>query len=265
MGNDGAEIALSLRAGAEKDPAYTALIWEKDRYRFANYKQAKGGAALFLGCNFPSAYPKTTDALVKLMAAHGIGAVYDCCRKPISDLGLADRAGRGVADIDSRLRAAGVTELIAVCPNCMDFLEGRIGLPIVDVYAKLRELGEGRRISLEKIPVFFPCPDRARKRIFASLSQFIDGTVTEKAPRLQCCGLGGCAATKEPKLAKAMAAAVGPAQGMDGEVYVYCASCADSFSRGGASVHHFLPLILELDEKPSTGLRGVVNRARRAL
>ena len=53
-----------------------------------NYRNATGKCILFPGCNFPSFYPKTMKKLVKLLKEHGIGVAYDCCGKPIAELGL---------------------------------------------------------------------------------------------------------------------------------------------------------------------------------
>ena len=64
------------------------LLKEKKDYIYKNYRNATGKCILFPGCNFPSFYPKTMKKLVKLLKEHGIGVAYDCCGKPIAELGL---------------------------------------------------------------------------------------------------------------------------------------------------------------------------------
>ena len=78
---DGAHIALMMRRGHVDTSAYKGLLWEKDPYKFANYRKGRGKSVLFPGCNFTAFYPKTTKYLERLMAKYGIGTVYDCCGK----------------------------------------------------------------------------------------------------------------------------------------------------------------------------------------
>ena len=94
-GIDGRGIIMDLRrsrAASDERPSvekrYKGLITEKRDYRFRNWKHATTGCVFFPGCNFPSMYPKTSAALSKLFAEKGIGTVYDCCGKPMSELGL---------------------------------------------------------------------------------------------------------------------------------------------------------------------------------
>ena len=65
------------------------LIKEKANYIFRNYKHVTSGRVVFTGCNFPSYFPKTTKYLADLLEKKaGIGIIYDCCGKPIAELGL---------------------------------------------------------------------------------------------------------------------------------------------------------------------------------
>ena len=141
---NGAGIALRMRAeqtgrgaGARRDRAYQGFLWEKNPYKFANYRKATGKTVLFPGCNFPSFYPKTTKQLEKLLKKHGIGVVYECCEKPVHELGLIEDAGKAVKQMEKRLTERGVEELVIVCPNCYYYLEGKIHIPRLSVYEKL--------------------------------------------------------------------------------------------------------------------------------
>ncbi len=268
---DGAGIAMRLRkesidnaSGRLKDSSYNGLMWEKNPYKFTNYRRGNKKSVLFPGCSFTSFYPKTTRSLETIMAKHGIGVVYDCCRKPVYELGLWKDATDALKTMEERLRAQGVEELIMVCPNCYHFMKDKIGIPMVTIYEKLRGLGEGNAVKREVFPVYYPCPDRAGKRLFHDIKDYLDGEVTEPYKDVQCCGLGGCAAGKEPELAEKMTKKVSE-QGQ-GELYTYCASCISNFRRKGyAGAYHVLPLILGIDEKVPLGMQPFINRAKKRI
>ena len=272
MGIDGAAVALDLRRGQagdgkalRHDAAYRLLLWEKAPYKFANYRRASGRSVLFPGCNFPSFFPKTMEKLAAVMASHGVGVAYDCCEKPVYELGLAEDAAAHIRRMEAKLRARGVEELVMVCPNCRRFLNGRIGIPMVTVYEKLRRLGEGEAVKRDVFPLYYPCPDRAEKRFFADILPFLEGEVTDAFAGVQCCGLGGCASAREPELSRRMTARAAEAAG-EGALYTYCASCVSHFRRRGLEkAYHLLPLILGVDEAVPLGMRPLLERMRRAL
>lgn len=255
---DGAHIALMLRRGHVDTSAYKGLLWEKNPYKFANYRKGKGRSVLFPGCNFTAFYPKTTKYLEQLMAKHGIGTVYDCCGKPVDELGLASDHAAGIV---SKLKSRGVEEVVVLCPNCYHFFRGRLDLPMVTIYQKLKELGEGRMVEKEQIPVYFPCPDRGEREMFRGLSEYLKGEITEPFDDVQCCGLGGCAGVTEPELSREMAESV---KERNEELYTYCASCISNFRRKGMKqAYHLLPLILGVEEEVPLGIQSFMNRVRR--
>ena len=143
---DGRAIALALReervaadGGKVKEPGYGALVAEKKNYLFKNYKKGQKKTVLFPGCNFPSFFPKTTDHLIGLLRdTADIGVVFDCCGKPVSELGLAEASGQGIEALKTRLKAAGVEELVILCPNCYYFLKPRLTeFRLMNIYDKL--------------------------------------------------------------------------------------------------------------------------------
>lgn len=260
---DGARIALLERRMQTDRSSYQGLLWEKNPYKFANYRKGKRKSVLFPGCNFTAFYPKTTKYLEQLMKRHGIGTVYDCCGKPVFELGFGQDAERNLEGIRSRLEADGVEELITLCPNCYYFLKARMDKRVVTVYQKLKELNEGKVLKMDQIPVYYPCPDRKEKAMFRSLSSYLEGEVTEPFETVQCCGLGGCGGMKEPQLSDEMAASAGI---LNKELYTYCASCISSFRRKGTEeAYHILPLILGIQERVPLGIQPFINRARRKL
>jgi Fe-S oxidoreductase len=179
-------------------------LWEKNPYRFANYRRAQARSVLFPGCNFMAMYPRTLRHLEQLLDAHGVGVLYECCYQPVASLGLADDAQSNHTALRRRLDELGVRELISVCPTCHYFLSSRIGIPVVTVYEKLRQLGEGTALNLPELPLFIPCPDRRKRQIIESMVPFLPSSAYEAFGDVPCCGLGGFMAWRRPMQAERM-------------------------------------------------------------
>ena len=262
-GIDGRKIILEMRRQAATEngekPAekgYGMLLWEKRNYRFRNYKNAGGKSVLFPGCNFPSFYPETTKYLAELLKKEAdIGIVFDCCGKPVSELGLEKEEKRILSDMNKRLDQLGAEEVVMVCPNCYHFLKGRLHARVTDIYSKLLELGLGRKISGE-IRIFPPCPDRKGKELLEKMSVFLEGEPCLEE-KVQCCGLGGCASVKEPKLAAEITEDLDRRQ----TVYTYCASCSGAFTRKGYKAEHMLLKILGREETADVK-KSLLNRVK---
>lgn len=265
---DGREIALQNRkkivacgGGKLPDNSYEGLLLEKSPYKFANYRHANKKAVLFTGCNFPSFFPETTDKLVEEFRKHDVGVVYDCCGKPIEELGLFEEAAGIIEKINEKLNAAGVEQVVMVCPNCYYFLKGRLDAEIISVYEKMAELGIGKSFAKERIPMYYPCPDRKEKKIAEKMNCFLNGEVIDAFQKVQCCGLGGCAAGKEGDVAQSMVNLVKESD--EEELYTYCASCICSFRRRGyEKAKHILPILMGIDEKVPLGKTPILNRAK---
>ena len=264
QGIDGREIILNMRreqvrgnGGKLHEKGYAPLLWEKGRYKFKNYRNLTPKTVLFPGCNFPSFYPDTTKYLINLVREEiGAGVIFDCCGKPIAELGLADREAAIIKELNDRLNAEHIEEIIMVCPNCYAFLKPRLEVKVVSIYEKLADIGIGERLEGE-VRMFLPCPDRENQEILEHIKSFL-----KEKPKLitdvQCCGLGGCAAIKEPDLARNMLGNVGKEE----KIYTYCATCAGNFARQGyADTTHILVNILGTKEKPDTE-KSLLNRMK---
>lgn len=270
-GIDGREVVLNLRrelaaqnGGRPPERGYGLLLFEKERYLFRNYKDSGAERVLFPGCNFPSFYPETTRYLAGLLKSRaGMGTVFDCCGKPVAELGLLKQEKRITGELNRRLERAGVKEVAVVCPNCYHFLKGRLNIKVTGIYETLASLGLGNRIE-EELTVFPPCPDRESRELLSQLGNFLKypPKVYEKA---QCCGLGGCAAGKERELSRAMAGVLETEPGKkekEGPTAVYCASCAGSLKRKGwEGAEHVLANILGTGEKADVS-GSLLNRAK---
>lgn len=264
---DGKEIALTMRQNSVKsndnqinDKDYNLLLKEKNPYKFSNYKNSNKKTVLFPGCNFISFYPKTSNILIKELKKYDIGVIFDCCQKPIDELGLKDDAEKNLQTLKNTINKNNIEEIIVVCPNCYYFLNQKLDTKIITIYEKLKELNLGQEIKEEIIPVYYPCPDRVDKRFFDTIKPFLIGEIKNSFKDTQCCGLGGCASAKESEISINLAKSVD----LVGEekLFTYCASCVGNYKRKGFSnSYHMLPLILNTEEEVPLGIKSLINRA----
>ena len=247
--------ATDERTALEKE--YKDVLGEKKEYIFRNYRHVTSETVFFPGCNFPSMYPKTNKKISEMLYREaGIGTVYDCCGKPVSEIGFKDEEDRIVAGIKSRMESNGVTEIVVACPNCRAFLGDRLGIPVVSIYTKLHELGLGKAVVGDR-QFYVPCPDRIEKQWIEDLKPFVNGEITF-VENCQCCGLGGLAIGKEPEISRGFTDRI--VHNSDGSISTYCASCTGRIKRNGFDeISHIITEIMETYEKPDTG-KSYVNR-----
>ncbi len=132
---------------------------------------------------------------------------YDCCGKPIVELGMKEDEKRIIGQIQSELHKRKIKEVIMLCPNCYAYLKPRMEeVKVVSIYEKLEEFGIGKK-NLFPAKVFLPCPDREKKELLGADRAIHEGKL-DSEEEVQCCGLGGCAPVKEPEIAKHMASAL---------------------------------------------------------
>lgn len=267
VGLDGKEIFLKKRQelvvankGKIVVDGYEMLIKEKQNYIFRNYRNLTSGSVLFPGCNFPSYYPQTTKKLSTILKQEAeIGTVYDCCGKPIAELGLVQQENRIIERMNREFQGAGVTEIIVLCPNCYCFLNGRLDIPVTSIYEVLTRMGIGKKIEAEEVNIFPPCPDRENRLWIKHMSSYLP-TDIYVIDEIQCCGLGGCARGKEPDVSFGFTEKlrrIGYSS-----VYTYCASCAGKFARDRMQgIHHVLAEVLETYEELDVA-KSMVNRAK---
>lgn len=264
---DGKEIALDMRKEIVKsnnnviiDKDYNMLLKEKNPYIFSNYKNSNKKSVLFPGCNFVSFFPKTAKELINELKKHDIGVVFDCCQKPIEELGLEYDANKNLQSLKNKIKKDNIEEIIVVCPNCYYFLKDKLDTKIITIYEKLKEINIGKVIKEENIPIYYPCPDREEKLFFDTIKPFIDGNIKNSFKDTQCCGLGGCASSKESEISIKLAKSVS----LVGEekLFTYCASCVGNFKRKGFSnSYHLLSLVLGVKEEVPLGIKSLFNRA----
>ena len=259
---DGRQIVLNMRREHAKtelpalEKQYKGAFGEKRNYKFRNWKHVTSGCIFFPGCNFPSLFPKTSNLITELFKEHGIGTVYDCCGKPVAELGSTSDESRIIDEIKQRLTDNNVTEVVMACPNCREHFGDRLGVKVTSVFAKLHELGLGEVIN-EDVKFFVPCPDREQRLWIEEMKPFINGKISF-VEGIQCCGLGGHAGHIEPELSKGFADRF--KKEANGHVYAYCASCTGRFKRNGCDdIEHIITKILRTNELPDTA-KSYVNR-----
>lgn len=182
--------------------------------------------------------------------------IFDCCGKPIAELGLKEQEKRIIDEMEERLQQEEIEEVIMLCPNCYSFLKDRLRIKIVSIYEKLQEFGWGEEIK-GKVNIFPPCPDREKQTLLKEIKSFL-AEEPNIIQDVQCCGLGGCAGKNEPDLVDNMVENIRKS----GKVYTYCASCSGNFARKGyTDTDNLLVKILGMEEKPDTA-KSIVNRMK---
>lgn len=274
---DGRSIAMYMREkvveknnGKIPERGYRGLLLEKKDYIFKNYKNVdiaiKTGdkniskekkIVLFTGCNFLSYMPNTADTLIKKMKEKGIGVVFDCCGKPIYELGLNNDSKKIIDNLEKRFKENSIYELIVVCPNCYYYLKDRINIKITDIYTKMKELSIGREMSGE-IFLFRPCPDR-EEEILLNIIKDCNKNLSVVCLDEQCCGAGGCASVKEGQLANNMKADI-KSQASGKSIKTYCSTCFGFFKSESIDVNHLLSDMLDIKEIKKTN--SLLNRMK---
>lgn len=262
VGIDGRQVVLDLRrelvTRGEREAVekkYKGLLKEKRNYIYRNWKNVTPGSVFFPGCNFPSMYPKTTAEIVRVFSKSGIGTVYECCGKPVAELGFMDDESRIIEEIRSRLAENNITEIITGCPNCREFFGDRLGVRVTGIFSKFAELGIGNIVEGDQT-FYIPCPDRMSRKWIDEIRPFINGEI-DFVEGVQCCGLGGSAAKDEPEIAQEFTSKLKEQQG---QIYTYCASCVGRFRRSGLEpIDHIITKVLGTNEAPDTK-KSYINR-----
>lgn len=266
---DGAKISLALRNNWKDkgsiEKKYKALLFEKKNYIFKNYKHSNTKSILFPGCNFSSFYPNATKKIANILKKeYNIGIAFDCCGKPVAELGIKEYEGNIIKNIEKNLELYGIEEIITLCPNCYYFFKPRIGVKIVTIYEKIFELG----IKVfdtdfpKEMNLFLPCPDKESKYIKELILKLIPSCKDniKEIKDINCCGLGGCAMANERDIAKSFVEKL-KSKSLN-NLYVYCATCAGNFNRNKINnIHHLLLDLLNIKENISNKT-SLLNRAK---
>ena len=266
---DGSKISLALRNSWKDknyiEKKYKALLFEKKNYIFKNYKHSNTKSILFPGCNFSSFYPNAVKKIADIFRKeYNIGIAFDCCGKPIAELGMKEYENNIIKNLEKNMELYGIEEIITLCPNCYYFLKPRISIKIVTIYEKIFELGiKISNVDFPKeINLFLPCPDKESKFIKESILKLIPQYKDNirEINDINCCGLGGCAIVNERDIAKGFIEKL-KSKNLN-NLYVYCATCAGNFNRNKINnVRHLLLDFLNIKENISDKT-SLLNRAK---
>ena len=264
---DGRQISLDLRKQQLKQGyrlrrnGYGLLLAEKQNFIFKNYRHVNSKVVLFPGCNFPAYYPKSIKALSLLLAKQfGISTVYDCCGKPISELGLSNDDKTITDRLNKRFQKLGIEEIIVVCPNCYYHFKTGLGVKVSSIYQKLKELQIPVNEDIVDISVFMPCPDRETHELLDVVSEFVPSGQMKIVQGIQCCGAGGCAAVKEPEIVCQLGDQFQSQASKT--IHTYCATCSGMIAKFDVDTEHILSRLLNIDERPAKGRASLLNRIK---
>lgn len=242
---------------------YKSITIEKNNYLFKNYKRADKKSVLFMGCNFPSYLPETTKKLVEIMSEnYGIGAIFDCCGKPVSELGLVQKEDNILKKLQKQIDDRQIEELVMVCPNCYYYLKDKLNVKIINIYEKLNSLNYNKKIYKNKFYCYRPCPDRNSEKWLKDILKFVEYDDL-KIINSQCCGLGGLAGFKESKISNELITNLTNSiiDVQSEMVYTYCATCVGNIRKhNGDNVTHIISQLLEVNEEKQKGLKSLQNR-----
>lgn len=266
---DGRQLSLDLREKKIADgynlykDGYAPLLLEKRNYILKNYKNAKSNVVFFPGCNFPAYYPETTNLISKkLKEQFDIETAFDCCGKPIDDLGMKEEKEKLKNRLKNRFKKLGIEQLITVCPNCYYHFKFNLDIEVSMIYEHKDIMDNLVAMDDKKIEgrLFVPCPDKDHKTIYNMLTKYIENL--NQIKDIQCCGAGGCASIKEKDLTKDLQ---DDFKTYSEKIYVYCATCGGMISKSNKNIEHILCKLLGTDEKVSEGIHSLKNRVKFAL
>ncbi len=265
---DGRQLSLGLREKRIEEGynlyrhGYGVLLLEKRNYVFKNYKNVNSSVALFPGCNFPAYYPDTTKIISeKLKEVFKISTIFDCCGKPMADLGMKKEQEIIRDRLNKNLKKLEIEELILLCPNCYHYLKNNTDINVSMIYehSKIMDslISEDNCDGIKGL-LFLPCPDKEHRTIYKMLERYIDKNNLQEINDIQCCGAGGCASVKEKELTKNLQDKF---KRYDKKIYAYCATCCGMITKSNSNVEHILCKLFNTNEKISTGINTVKNRA----
>lgn len=239
----GKELALNMRNNNPKGNRKVEFL--KNNYKFSNNSEKKSKDLLYLGCNYPGFFPKTSKKLIDICMKMSIDYSIDCCKKPVYEKGGVAK----ISQIENLCKRKNVERLICCCPNCYHFLKDKLDVKVISVYKFLRENNIGQQIQ-EEANVFFPCSDRYNHEIFRYIEYYIKN-YKNPYKEMNCCGLGGGAIDYEKDLVENLSKYMN--ENSKDNTYTYCSSCAGIFTNKYKlnNVKNFLSEILGVKESAS--------------
>lgn len=199
---------------------------------------------LFPGCTFPGTRPETFMRLWKQLRAlvPSLGVMLDCCHKPSHDLGRHEHFMRNFKRIETKLKAAGVRQVLVACPNCFKVFRTHGDIPVQSVYEILRGQDMCQPVLSSSHFLHDPCPLRSEPQIHEAVRDLLrqGGFSIENSkgkPALTlCCGEGGTVAAVRPEFAREWTRKCSE-RAKGAPILTYCAGCAGFLSQQSSTLH----------------------------
>lgn len=225
-------------------------------FPFSFYQSAE--TVFWPGCALAANRPSLVREICAVLSRHldtKIGLALDCCYDPVYGLGDTQTALNALQDINKRLQASGVRQVITGCLNCHKLLLLHLqDIKVVFILELLPvELFEKKWASAAYL--HHPCPSsrwegtmQTAQDVFSVLStpQGDKKSVSVKPSEAICCGNGGGLSSSLPSLAARFLNAIVEEADTD-TIVTYCSGCQNRFLNQGATSVHLLEC---LSQKP---------------
>ncbi|MBI4890114.1 MAG: LUD domain-containing protein [Acidobacteria bacterium] len=204
-------------SGMTETKALPAIAAEPFRDRFAKIQQPKcvEKAAIYAGCLIDFAYPEIGEAMVKVLNAAGIEAVFpeeqSCCGAPAKYSGAVEAAKAGAEANRRAFAHADVKWIVSACPTCTVSLQQELPRQTVDFSVLARELFEAGRLKLKAAPgtVTYHDSCHQKRALHATeppreMLREAGYEIVEMFESDVCCGMGGSYSVKMPEVSAQM-------------------------------------------------------------
>jgi Fe-S oxidoreductase len=223
---------------------------------------------LFPGCGAIGKAPQTIKKLYASLQQkwpEPLGLVLDCCLKISHDLGRQDFFTQQFTILRERLQAAGITEVVTLCPSCTEVFRNHSDFIVTPVYHYLAAESEtANSRPAARYAVHDACVLRQDSKTQTAVRHLLTNSGATLAPlplegeHTVCCGEGGAAWCLDKEL---------PAryrerrmQGCVATMVVYCYACRDFIDpKDEDGIVHILELVFG-SENRYPGWRTWINR-----
>lgn len=204
-------------SGITENRALPAIASEPFRDRIGKIRQPQCAekAAIYAGCLIDFAYPEIGEAMVQVLNAAGIEAVFpeqqSCCGAPARYSGAEEAAREGAQANRAAFSDCDVKWIVSACPTCTVSLQGVLPGKIIDFSVLARQLWEEGRLKLEPregaVTYHDSCHQKRTLHATEPPRQMLREAgydVVEMFESDVCCGMGGSYSLKMPEVSAGM-------------------------------------------------------------
>ncbi len=227
-----------VATGSGPLPAHRGLIFYErlvSSSLFTAYFLPTGAKrVLFPGCGAIGKAPQTIRKLYTKLQQESpepLGLVLDCCLKISHDLGRQKFFEKEFSILKERLKSAGITEVITLCPSCTEVFRNYSDFLVTPVYHLLTTSADKKLRPVACYSVHDACVMRRDQKTQTAVRQIItqNGATLAPLPRegkeTVCCGEGGAAWCIDKDLPDRYRER--RLQGLIETMIVYCYACRD--------------------------------------